>query len=196
MNPTRYRLAVRDRFSRELAETLYQAAEAVARVIPLVPESVPDERRALGKVRADLLTHSAGALVPKPPSAVLATLVWVVEMAQDRATNADFNTAQEALDEHESLAFVADWLEAEGQDVTPIRNAQPTAESLAELAARRDAEQEALDALEAAALAEEPGDVITDALRPYLGATLAENHADDVLAALDRAGFTITRKEA
>lgn len=62
--------------------------------------------------------------------------------------------------------------------------------------ARRDAEQAALDALEAADLAPEPGEVITEALRPYLGAALAENHADDVLDALTRAGFQITRKEA
>ncbi|AFU87882.1 hypothetical protein CcrColossus_gp012 [Caulobacter phage CcrColossus] len=69
-------------------------------------------------------------------------------MAQDRATGSDFNSSQEALDEHDALAFVADWLEAQGEDVSPIRMAQPSAERLAALrqfAADEEAERAALE---------------------------------------------------
>ncbi|AFU88332.1 hypothetical protein CcrSwift_gp339 [Caulobacter phage CcrSwift] len=142
----RYRLAPSARVSKTLSDLLYAASEVVATAAQY--ETTPAGQTKLAKMRGDLITESAGALVRKPPSAVLATLVWVVELAQARATENDFGNAQEALDEHDALAFVADWLEAEGVDVSDIRGAAPSAEALAELVARRDAEQEALDALE------------------------------------------------
>ncbi|ARB14234.1 hypothetical protein Ccr5_gp334 [Caulobacter phage Ccr5] len=194
MTATRYRLPNMAAYGKGLSDSLYAASEVVARAIPA--ETSATGPAALENLRSALITYSAGAHTPKAPDSVLATLLWVVEMAQERATDSDFNTAREALDEHDALGFVTDWLEAHGLDVSRIRAAELNAEARALLVEEADAEQAKLDALEAAALAEAPGDVITDALRPYLGAALAETHADDVLDALTRAGFQITRKEA
>ncbi|AFU86497.1 hypothetical protein D869_gp086 [Caulobacter phage CcrRogue] len=190
MTVTRYRLPDMTAYGKGLSETLYAAFEALKN--PQAPYK-PGER---ARLIESLITYSAGAHTPKAPDSVLATLLWVVEMAQERATDSDFNTAREALDEHAALGFVTDWLEAHGLDVARIRGAELSAEARASLVEEADAEQAKLDALEAAQTGETPADVITEALAPFLGSTVAENHSDDVLAALDAAGFTITRKDA
>ena len=136
-----YRLAPSDRVSRDLSNLLYNAAVALEAGY----DFATGER---AKLREGLITESAGALVRKPPSAVLATLVWAVEMAQARATESDFNSAREALDEHDALNFAAYWLEMEGQDVTAIRGAQLKPEARQALENQADADQAALDALE------------------------------------------------
>lgn len=185
----RYRLADQTKIANEVSSLLYAASEVVASAAQY--ETTSAGQATLAKLRSDLIGMSAGALTHKPPAAVLETLVWVVEMAQDRATGADFNTPQEALDEHDALAFVADWLKAQGQDVSPIIGAQPSSEALAKLVAARDAAQAELDALERAK-PQDPVEVIADVLDDRD----ALDHAADVISALERAGYTITRKDA
>lgn len=194
MTVTRYRLPPAGRVARELSETHFAAHDLLGHVNGAA--LTPDDARKLAKTRDSLMTFAAGAYTFKAPDSVLATLLWVVEMAQERATDSDFNTAREALDEHDALAFVTDWLEAHGLDVARIRGAELSAEARASLVEEANAEQAKLDALEAAQNPETAADVITEALAPFLGSTVAENHADDVLDALTRAGFTLTRKEA
>ncbi|AXQ68550.1 hypothetical protein HOU00_gp125 [Caulobacter phage CcrPW] len=183
----RYRLADQIKVANEVSNLLYSASDVVA--VAAQYETTPAGQAKLAKLRSDLIGMSAGALTHKPPAAVLETLVWVVELAQDRATGADFNTPQEALDEHDALAFVCDWLKAQGQDVSPIIGAQPSSEALAKLVAARDAAQAELDALEVPALPEAV-DVVADVLR-YKD---AQGDADDVLSALARAGFKVVRE--
>lgn len=178
----RYRIPDQVKVATAVSRLLYAAAEALEPNNTMTPG-------ARATLRGELIGASAGALTHKPPAAVLETLIWVVEMAQDRATGADFNTPQEALDEHDALAFVADWLKAQGMDVSPIIGAQPAADAIAELVAKRDAAQAELDALEAAA-PPEPLDVIADVLR-YKD---AQGDADDVLSALAKAGYQVVRQ--
>jgi hypothetical protein len=176
----RYRLAPSARVSRDLSNLLYRAAEALE---PNNNNMTPQVR---AEIRESLIGASAGALVNKPPAAVLATLVWVVEMAQNRASENEFNSAQEELDEHGALAFAADWLEAEGLDVAEIRAAQPAAGYLAELRAKVADAQAELDALERAK-PPEPVDIIADILDDRDAPALAA----DVLSALSRAGYAV-----
>lgn len=188
-----YRLANSAKVSADLANTAYAAFELLGSVNGAMLSS--DDARKLAKTRDDLMTYAAGAYVPKVPAEVLETLSWVQQMAQERATDSDFNTAAEALEEHDALRFVTNWLEASGVDVTKIRGAELDPEARAEYEAEHAAEVEAgrlalESTLKAAA---EPGDVIREALAPFLGSTVAENHADDVLDSLERAGFIITR---
>lgn len=183
----RYRLADQIKVANEVSNLLYAASDVVA--VAAQYETTPAGQTKLAKLRSDLIGMSAGALTHKPPAAVLETLVWVVELAQDRATGADFNTPQEALDEHDALAFVCDWLKAQGQDVSPIIGAQPRADVIAEYreqAAKLEAERAAL---EVPALPEAV-DVVADVLR-YKD---AQGDADDVLSALARAGFKVVRE--
>lgn len=183
----RYRLADQVKVANDLSNLLYKAGDAL-KAKPSDPLLLSPVLRA--KLSDDLIGASAGALTHKPPAAVLETLVWVVEMAQDRATGADFNTPQEALDEHHALAFVADWLEAQGLDVAPIRGAQPTRAALADLVEARDKAQAELDALEAAARpAPEPVEIIAEVLREKD----AQGYADDVISSLEAAGFKLVK---
>lgn len=187
-----YRLTNAAKVANALSNTAYAAFELLGHVNGAMLST--DDGRKLATTRDDLMTYAAGAYVAKPPAAVLETLLWVQQMAQERASDADFNTAREALDEHDALRFVTDWLASYDLDVTPIRGAELSADARATLQAEADAADAALDALEAAKTSDDPGEVIREALAPFLGATSAETHADDVLEALDRAGFALTPK--
>jgi hypothetical protein len=156
----RYRLAPSAKVSSELSATHHAAFELLGNVNGAA--LTPDDARKLVKTRDDLMTFAAGAYVAKPPAEVLETLKWVQEMAQARATENDFNSAREALAEHESLAFVTDWLESQGVDVTVIRGAELAPAVLTTIKVAADAEysaeQTALAALESAS--EDASDVM------------------------------------
>lgn len=127
----RYRITNAAKVGKELSDAHYAASEAVARVLPLVPPAATAERATLQKLRDSLIGFSAGWYVAKPPTEVLEALCWIVEQAQARATENDFNTAREALAEHDAIAFVTDWLESFDLDVTAIRGAEMDADARA-----------------------------------------------------------------
>lgn len=146
-----YRLADQTKVANDLSNLMYGAALLLRTAAN--GEFDGSHKAAALKAAESLIGASAGAHTHKPPAAVLATLQWVQQMAQERATDSDFQTAREALDEHDALRFVTDWLEAQGVDVLNIRAAELRREAREEYQAEAAREQEALDALEAAATA-------------------------------------------